>query len=54
MRKALWFVRESWHFLGCDGGSGRHRARLAYLTGIPGALVRFLWLSRHDGRPSNG
>lgn len=48
LRRAVWFLRHSWGFLGCDSGTGRHRARVRYFTGLPYALPAFLWASRND------
>lgn len=46
----LWFLRKSWHYLGCDQGSGRWRARRRYLTGLPGAWRKFHRAAVQDRR----
>jgi len=48
IRRALFIIRESWSFLGCEGGSARWRARRQYAVGIVPVTIRFLWVCRHD------
>lgn len=50
LQRIRFIVRESWHFLGCDAGAGRWKARLVYVTGIVPVTIRFLWLSRNDSK----
>lgn len=45
---ALWFIRESWPYLGCDKGAGRWRARRRYFLGIIPGVIWFVWQSRKD------
>jgi hypothetical protein len=48
MRDTVWFVWKSWSYLGCDGGSGRWRARRSYLRGLWPAYRRFRASAKRD------
>ena len=37
----IWFLRNSWSYLGCNSGSGRWRARWRLLTKGPAAYRSF-------------
>lgn len=45
----IWFIRQSWHYLGCAGGTGRWRARLTFLLGLAHAARSYRAACRADG-----
>lgn len=45
-----WFVRQSWVYLGCHGGTGRWRARRRFARGLTRATLRYANAARADAR----
>jgi hypothetical protein len=46
--KVVFFVTQSWTYLGCDSGTGRWRARRDYFINIIPKTIKFAYISRND------